>query len=133
MPEDKLKEENEDNEIHPIDEEEEPPMDETTDDEEADKSTEITLPLEQINEPGIVDDPIRMYLHEIGRVPLLTARDEKVLAKKMEQGRRIKEISEELLRENGRPPTAVDIILRMLRELGRTATFIQQLRSELGL
>ena len=31
-----------------------------------------------------VDDPVLMYLHEIGKVSLLTAKDEKVLASKLE-------------------------------------------------
>ncbi|HKT39663.1 MAG TPA: sigma-70 family RNA polymerase sigma factor, partial [Ktedonobacterales bacterium] len=34
-----------------------------------------------------LDDPVRMYLREIGRVPLLSAAEEVVLAKRMERGR----------------------------------------------
>ncbi len=33
-----------------------------------------------------IDDPVRMYLKEIGRVPLLSAQDEVTLAKRMEAG-----------------------------------------------
>lgn len=38
--------------------------------------------LKEIN----MDDPVKMYLKDIGRVPLLTAEEEVELAKKMEQG-----------------------------------------------
>jgi RNA polymerase primary sigma factor len=34
-----------------------------------------------------LDDPVRMYLREIGRVPLLTAAEEVALAKRMERGK----------------------------------------------
>ena len=89
--------------------------------------------LAPIEDQGIVDDPVRMYLHEISRVPLLSAEEEKVLARKMEAGKRIREIKQDYLKNYGRSPSATDIILCMLSELGRTANIIYLLQKKLGL
>ena len=64
------------------------------------------------------DDPVRLYLHEIGRVPLLTARDEKTLARRIEEGKRIAEIKRELEKQ-GKETSATQILLTMLRQVGQ--------------
>ncbi|MDR1135672.1 MAG: RNA polymerase sigma factor RpoD [Clostridiales Family XIII bacterium] len=64
-----------------MDDEEEPELDPETVTEEGEIDLEATLP------KGIaVDDPVRMYLKEIGTVPLLTADEEVELAMRMENG-----------------------------------------------
>ena len=54
------------------------------------EETDTEKPIETVEIPipdGVtIDDPVRMYLKEIGRVPLLTADQEVELAKRMEKG-----------------------------------------------
>jgi RNA polymerase primary sigma factor len=57
---------------------------------------------EQLQEAGLeleemIDDPVRMYLREMGRVSLLSAREEKQLARRMEEGRYIRRVEEDWL------------------------------------
>ena len=82
---------------------------------------------------GLVDDPVRMYLHEIGRVPLLSATDEKALARKMEAGKRVREIIQDWEKSYGRSPSATNIVLCMLTGLGEVANIVYLLQKELDL
>jgi RNA polymerase primary sigma factor len=101
-------------------------------DEEA-ASHNISLPAELVEDHGIIDDPVRMYLHEIGRVPLLTAVDEKVLAKKMEEGKRIREIKDYCLDRRGRFPTPAETYICMLKELEQFTDAIHFLQQEFNI
>ena len=116
-------------ESHP--EEEVPPVEVLAAEDEKPVDSSPDLAVEQLEEQEIVDDPVRMYLHEIGRVPLLTADDEKVLARKMEKGKRINEVRHYWLQEYGRPPSATQIMLTMLKELGQALDTIHLLQKEL--
>ena len=91
----------------------------------------ITIP--QMEEHEIADDPVRIYLHEIGRVSLLTAKDEQVLSRKIAEGKRIGEIKQDYFQTYLRHPSAIEVILAMLGEIEHNATIIQLLLEQLGL
>ena len=81
-----------------------------------------------------LDDPVRMYLREIGRVHLLTFRDERVLARKMEGGRHVEKLEKELqLEAEGRTPKAWEVCCVLLRRLGGAAPLVGVLGENLGL
>lgn len=88
---------------------------------------------EGIPDEEATDDPIRMYLHEIGRVQLLTAVDEKVLARKMELGRRLGVIRKEWQKKHGRSPSATEILLAVLKKIGEAAPLILAIRKHLDM
>jgi len=89
---------------------------------------EVALELEEI-----ADDPVRMYLREMGQVALLNAEQEKSLARKIDEGKYIKKLEENWLGRYGSAPSPVDMALTMLAELGRAAPLIEALEGGLSL
>jgi RNA polymerase primary sigma factor len=101
------------------------------------KSSSLELDLgltsDELSEQDITDDPVRIYLHEIGRVHLLTADNEKTLAKQMEEGKLIDDIKQDYLQRSGRQPSASDTITTMLQKLADTAPLINLIHQYLGM
>ena len=111
--------------------EEEEPGDETEPETALEKTLEEKVP--ELEEQDVIDDPVRMYLREIGNVSLLNANEEKVLASKMEQDGHIKKIKNAWFARFGTPPSATDIMITMLEQLCQSTSLIALLEEELDL
>ncbi len=78
-----------------------------------------------------IDDPVRMYLREIGRVNLLTAADERNLSRQMEEGNWIRDFEEEWRLREGRMPNPLEITIYLLLQLEYLLPDITVLAKEL--
>ena len=81
---------------------------------------EARKPLDEViddwGDPTVTSDPVRMYLHEIGRTALLTAQEEITLAQAIEDGKR----ATEALKQEGLDAETVDELM-VRRQRGRNA------------
>ena len=88
----------------------------------------------EIEDHEIVDDSVRMYLREIGRVPLLTWEGEKHLAMQMEAGKTLEDIRARLEKSHvSREPTAAEILRDIYAGLRTTGTSCQKFCAHLHL
>ena len=113
-------------------------MDEEIENEDAEKVPEIHMDL-SIPEGINIDDPVRMYLKEIGRVPLLSAEEEITLAKTIERGNSPDATEEELRAGTIAKKKLTDANLRLVvsiakRYVGRGMLFLDLIQEgNLGL
>ena len=103
---------------------------------------QVEEPAEDADEPEreievqgveVLDDPVRMYLREIGRVFLLTSKDERVLARKMEGGKHLEKLEQELKANESRALRAWEVSCALLERLVRTSPLVSALCDALGL
>ncbi len=109
-------------------------------DEVADKSEETGEPLPEEIKPEIVlaeheiiDDSARMYLQEIGRVPLLKAAEERILSGKIEQGRYLERIEDTYVKKYKKFPSATDIVVCLLSKLSKASPLAETIVERLGI
>ena len=62
----------------------------------------------------VLDDPVRMYLREIGRVRLLTSADERKLARQLEGGKHLQAVKAELVEELEQEPRPWQVTGRLM-------------------
>jgi RNA polymerase primary sigma factor len=73
--------------------------------------------LEEIEEEEGIDTPVRMYLREIAKIPLLTGDQEKELARQLEEKRFLERTVERLRSELGREPAPEEIAFKLYEDI----------------
>jgi len=81
----------------------------------------------------VLDDPVRMYLREIGRVRLLTSADERSLARKIEGGKHLEGLRKELEELEDRPVRPWEIAAGLLKRMVNADPLVKSLSEQLGL
>ena len=81
----------------------------------------------------VLDDPVRMYLREIGRVRLLTSKDERSLARKLEGQKHLNLLKKELVEQEPDPPKPSEITVALLRRMVDSGPLVAALGDYLGL
>jgi RNA polymerase primary sigma factor len=79
------------------------------------------------------DDPVRMYMREIGATPLLTFQDEQQLARKLEGHKHLLELEKEFNEKGVNPPLAWEVTCVLLHRLSDASLLMAGLEEQLDL
>jgi RNA polymerase primary sigma factor len=96
------------------------------------EETEEIKPPAPLEEHEITDDSARMYLQEIGRVPLLKVSEERLLCRKIELGRSLDEIEEDHFKKYKKFPSPVDIVIQLIAQLSKAYPVVQLIEEHIG-
>ena len=86
-----------------------------------------------VDEISGVDDPVRMYLREIGKVPLLTGADERRLCRHIEEWLHVEQIATDYASQHGAPPSSPHLFVELLRQFQHERPVYQSVSRHLDL
>lgn len=81
----------------------------------------------------VIDDSVRMYLREIGQVPLLNAAEERVLSTMIERGRHIEKLEDTYLKRYRTSLSAVDLTADLVGRVIRSYPVLEVIRQQLDI
>ena len=81
----------------------------------------------------VLEDPIKIYLREIGAVDLLTKREERALAQRLEAADYARRLERDLTDAGGRSPTACQLVAGLLQRVCEAEPLIEALAAYVGL
>ena len=94
---------------------------------------EESKPPAAIGEYEVIDDSTRMYLQEIGRVPLLKIHEEKLLCRKIELGRYVERLEDNHFRKYQKSPSPVDIVIHVISQLSKVYPVARIIEEHIGI
>ena len=97
------------------------------------EETEESKPPAAPGEYEVIDDSIRIYLQEVGRVALLTTHEEKILSRKIELGRYVERIEYNHFRKYRKFPSPVDIVIHVIFQLSKAYPVAQIIEERIGI
>ena len=97
------------------------------------EQTEEIRPTPPLGEYEVIDDSARMYLQEIGRVPLLNVHEEKLLCRRIELGRSLERIEDNHFRKYKKFPSTVDIVIHVISQLPKAYQVVQIVEEHIGI
>jgi RNA polymerase primary sigma factor len=80
-----------------------------------------------------VDDPVRMYLREIGKVHLLSGSDEKRIARQMEEAKHLVAVDRHWLERHERLPTGQETLLTLIEQYYEAQKCVKFISRDLGI
>jgi len=98
----------------------------------AERTVEIRPPV-PLGEYEVIDDSARMYLQEIGRVPLLNVHEEKLLCRRIELGRSLERIEDNHFRKYKKFPSPVDVVIHLISQLSKAYQVVQVIEEHVGI
>ena len=101
--------------------------DDTTSEENAEETERGPEAAETVE---VLDDPVRMYLREIGRVRLLTSADERKLARQLEGGKHLQGVKAELLEELEEEPRPWQITGKLIDRIAGNEPLIKAMAED---
>jgi len=94
---------------------------------------EESKPPAALGEYEVIDDSTRMYLQELGKVPLLTAHEEKVLSRKIELGRYVERLKDNHFRKYHEFPSPIDIVIHVISQLSKGYPVVRIIEERIGI